>query len=92
MLTAARLAAPFPDPGFADQPAADRTVRLAGALGMVAVADALWMVTSPRGWRRFWTFFTQVLGRRHRLRWLAAALQGAVGLALLKSAVRSAPQ
>jgi hypothetical protein len=62
---------------------------LVRGLGIVAVADALWMVAAPRRWRRFWTTVTRALGGVRRLRWALAGLQAAIGLKLVKSAVGS---
>jgi len=58
-------------------------------LGIVAAADALWMVAAPRRWRRFWTKVTRALSHVRRLRWALAGLQAAIGLKLVKSAAGS---
>jgi hypothetical protein len=66
--------------------------RLARGLGVAALADAAWMLAAPRKWRRFWLVFTHVVGRVGRVRWVLAALQATVGLAMLKSAPRPRPR
>jgi hypothetical protein len=51
-----------------------------------AMADVFWLLlAAPGEWRRFWLRFTRVLGRPGRLRWAMAAVQTAIGLAMLRS-------
>lgn len=58
-------------------------MKIRRVLGILGVADALWMVRSPRKWQKFWSNFARGLRHSDKLRVGLAVLQAALGAGLL---------
>ncbi|MEW5852726.1 MAG: hypothetical protein AB2A00_28330 [Myxococcota bacterium] len=61
---------------------------LMGLLGVFSAADALWIATNRHGWARFWRGFLRSVERKPKASRGVAAVELAVGAALLATLVR----
>lgn len=54
------------------------------ALGLIGIADALWLAADPKGWSKFWTRNVKKARKQPLYHWSFAALELGMGAWMLR--------